>query len=286
MQKKKVIIEDTDKILEYLDGKSESIIELINKNKDCDYVLFQKYISHSDVISAGKRLGKEQSVEKNYLYYLSNDKMLEMEKSQEMESAKQSNIGMPAEFYKTLEIPMLKRRDGQQSTQHEHPLINNYADVYLVNDTLRYFCIEYTEKVFEKLGKSVNWNFDKYKYTLDSGDFTPIKISYAIHGLGIESDTFFHVLRRNIFKTDSFMCLVKINLDTHKKELYIMLEKNPIFFTIIGETNKTWEEYLKLKNIKDIQKLTIQEKLAEGNDEKTSYINDGFIISIHYVWLR
>ena len=35
MQKKKVIIEDTDKILEYLDGKSESIIELINKNKDC-----------------------------------------------------------------------------------------------------------------------------------------------------------------------------------------------------------------------------------------------------------
>lgn len=269
MQKKKVIIEDTDKILEYLDGKSDSIIELINKNKDCDYVLFQKYISHSDVISAGKRLGKEQSVEKNYLYYLSNDKMLEMEKSQEMESAKQSNIGMPAEFYKTLEIPMLKRRDGQQSTQHEHPLINNYADVYLVNDTLRYFCIEYTEKVFEKLGKSVNWNFDKYKYTLDSGDFTPIKISYAIHGLGIESDTFFHVLRRNIFKTDSFMCLVKINLDTHKKELYIMLEKNPIFFTIIGETNKTWEKYLKLKNIKDIQKLTIQEKLAEGNDEKT-----------------
>lgn len=65
------------------------------------------------------------------------------------------------------------------------------------------------------------------------------------------------------------MCLVKINLDTHKKELYIMLEKNPIFFTIIGETNKTWEKYLKLKNIKDIQKLTIQEKLAEGNDEKT-----------------
>ena len=258
MQKKKVIIEDTDKILEYLDGKSESIIELINKNKDCDYVLFQKYISHSDVISAGKRLGKEQSVEKNYLYYLSNDKMLEMEKSQEMESAKQSNIGMPAEFYKKLEIPMLKRRDGQQSTQHEHPLINNYADVYLVNDTLRYFCIEYTEKVFEKLGKSVNWNFDKYKYTLDSGDFTPIKISYAIHGLGIESDAFFHVLRRNIFKTDSFMCLVKINLDMHKKELYIMLEKNPIFFTIIGETNKTWEKYLKLKNIKDLQKLTIQ----------------------------
>ncbi len=268
MQKKKVIIEDTNKIIEYLDGKSESIVKLIKDNMDCEYTLFQKYISHSDVISAGKRLGKDQSVEKNYLYYLTNEKMLDMEKNQEMESAKQSNIGMPTEFYQKLELPILKRREGQQTTQHEHPSINDYADVYLVNDTLKYFDIEYTKKVFEKLNKDVNWDYDKYKTDLADGNFTPIKLSYAIHGLGIESDSFFHALRRNIFKTDSFICLIKMNIDTHKKELYILLEKNPIFFTIIGETNQLWEKYLELKNIKDLNKLTIEEKLTQENDEK------------------
>lgn len=268
MQKKKVIIEDTNKIIEYLNDKSESMVKLIKNNTDCVYTLFQKYISHSDVISAGKRLGKDQSVEKNYLYYLSNEKMLDMEKDKEMESAKQSNIGMPIEFYQKLEIPILKRREGQQTTQHEHPSINDYASVYLVNDTLKYFDIEYTKKVFEKLNKNVNWNYDKYKINLSDGDFTPIELSYAIHGLGIESDLIFHKLRRNIFKTDSFICLIKINIDTHKKELFILLEKNPIFFTIIGETNQLWEKYLELKNIKELNKLTIEEKLSQENDEK------------------
>lgn len=268
MQKKKVIIEDVDKIIEYLEGKSDSIIELIKNNRDCEYTLFQKYITHSDLITAGKRNGKDQSVDRNYLYYLSNDKMLEMEQTQKMESAKQSNIGMPKEFYKKLEMPILKRRKGQQHTQHKHPCINDYADVYLVNDTLKYFNIEYTKKVFQKLRKKVDWSFAQLNFTLNDGDFTPIKISYAIHGLGIKSDTCFHKLRMNIFKGDSFICLVKRNIDTHKKELYILLEKNPIFFTIIGETNYLWERYLQLKNIKDLNKLTIEEKLLHKTDEK------------------
>lgn len=268
MQKKKVIIEDVDKIIEYLEGKSDSIIELIKNNRDCEYTLFQKYITHSDLITAGKRNGKDQSVDRNYLYYLSNDKMLEMEQTQKMESAKQSNIGMPKEFYKKLEMPILKRRKGQQHTQHKHPCINDYADVYLVNDTLKYFNIEYTKKVFQKLRKKVDWSFAQLNFTLNDGDFTPIKISYAIHGLGIKSDTYFHKLRMNIFKGDSFICLVKRNIDTHKKELYILLEKNPIFFTIIGETNYLWERYLQLKNIKDLNKLTIEEKLLHKTDEK------------------
>ena len=269
MQKKKVIIQELDKIVEYLDGKSESIISMIKSNPNYSYTLFQKYISHSDLVSVGKRLGKEQSVEKNYLYYLTNEKMLEMEQESEMESAKQSNIGMPTEFYETLDMPKLERRVGIQTTQHEHPELNNYADVYLVNDTMKYFSIEYTKKVFEKLGKEVNWDFDKYVINLANTEFTPIKISYAIHGLGVEADTEFHKLRRNIFKTDSFICLVKENIDTHKKELYILLEKNPIFFTIIGESNKAWENYLNLKNIKDLQKLTIQDNLSKEDVEKS-----------------
>lgn len=162
MKNKKVVIEDVDKIKEYLDGKSNSILNLINNNKTCNYTLFQKYITHSDIITAGKRLGN-QSVDKNYLYYLSNEKMLEIEKTQEMESAKQSNIGMPKEFYETLEIPFLERRKGQQTTHHTHYILNDFADVYLVNDSVEYFDIEFTKKVFEKLNKNVPWDFDKYK---------------------------------------------------------------------------------------------------------------------------
>lgn len=268
MQRKKIIIENTSEIIEYLDGKSESIIKLIKDNNNCTYTLFQKYISHSDIISSGKRTGKEQSVDKNYLYYLSNEKMEKMQQVQKMESAKQSNIGMPYEFFQKLDIPLLKRRKGHQESQHSHPLINDYAAVFLVNDTLNYFNIDYTKLVFEKLNKNVNWDFQKYKINF-SGEFTKIKLSYAIHGLGIESDEIFHKLRRNIFKTDSFMCLIKVNNFTHEKELYILLEKNPIFFTIIGESNSTWQNYLELKNIKDLQKASMSENVSSNVVEKT-----------------
>lgn len=276
MQKKKVIIEDINKIYEYLEGRSDSIINMMNQNKECEYILFQKYISHSDLISSGKRLGKDQSVEKNYLYYISNEKMLEMynlsqanEDIPTMESAKQSNIGMPKEFYEKLEIPILKRREGHQTQQHEHIKLTDYAKVFLVNDTLKYFNIDYTKLVFEKLNKNVDWNADNYRINLSNQEFTPIEITYAIHGLGTKEDVEFHKLRRNIFKTDSFICLVKINIDTHEKELYIMLEKNPIFFTIIGQTNSQWENYLKIKNIKDLQKLVLKEKLTDEEEIKS-----------------
>ena len=269
MQRKKVIITEPDKIIEYLEGKSDSIVKMIQNNIACNYVLFQKYLSHSDLIAAGKRLGKDQSVEKNYLYYLTNEAMHEMEKHQEMESAKQSNIGMASEFFDALNAPKLERRDGAQTTEHEHPSLNDYADVYLVNDTLKYFDINYTKLVFEKLNKEVNWNYEKYKVKLTDTEFTPIQISYAIHGLGIEENEEFHKLRRSMFKGDSFMCLIKQDITNDKYELYILLEKNPIFFTIIGEGNKAWEKYLTLKNIKDLQKLVRQDQLTKEDSEKS-----------------
>lgn len=70
MQRKKVIITEPDKIIEYLEGKSDSIVKMIQNNIACNYVLFQKYLSHSDLIAAGKRLGKDQSVEKKLFVLL------------------------------------------------------------------------------------------------------------------------------------------------------------------------------------------------------------------------
>jgi len=79
MQKKKVIINEIDKIIEYLETRSNSMVTLIKNDPNSEYTLFQKYITHSDLISSGKRKGNE-SVESNYLYYLSNSEMHEMDK--------------------------------------------------------------------------------------------------------------------------------------------------------------------------------------------------------------
>ena len=58
------------------------------------------------------------------------------------------NSVLPSDFYEFIGMPQLQRREGAQTTQHEHPIVNNYADVYLVNDTLEYFDISYTYYYF------------------------------------------------------------------------------------------------------------------------------------------
>lgn len=109
-----------------------------------------KSITHSDLLNSGKRNGPNESIDKNYLYYLSLSEMKEIEqvRKKEFENAKQSNIFVPSDFYEFIGMPQLQRREGAQTTQHEHPIVNNYADVYLVNDTLKYFDIDYTKKIF------------------------------------------------------------------------------------------------------------------------------------------
>ena len=48
-----------------------------------------------------------------------------------------------------------------------------------------------------------------------------------------------------------------------------MLEKNPSFFTLIGEGNKSWEKYLEQNNKQELFELLRQDKLNAGEIEKT-----------------
>ena len=48
-----------------------------------------------------------------------------------------------------------------------------------------------------------------------------------------------------------------------------MLEKNPKFFTLIGEGNKSWEKYLQLNGKEQLYELLKKEKLSSGELEKT-----------------
>ena len=258
------LVYNTDKIREYLMYKSDTMSDYLTKNQDDEFILLVKQISHSDLTSAGKRTKIEQPFSKNYLYYLTADEMEEMDRidNRPFVTAHQSNIGVP----KNIIYDFLSVSDPDESGD-EHFKINDYCEVFLVNDTLKYFTIDYSFKIFEKLNKVPNWNKDEFRIKLQ-GDFTPIDLSIAAHGIGVSANLEFDKLRRSIFKSDTMMLL--LSKDKYNKlKMFIMFEKNPSFFTLIGEGNKSWEKYLEQNNKQEMFELLKQDKLSVGEYEKT-----------------
>ena len=257
-------VSNIHKIREYLQYKSDSITDYITKNQKDDFLLLVKQISHSDLTTSGKRTKNNQSFSKNYLYYLTADEMAKMDKINEKPfvTAHQSNIGVPKNIiYNFIGV------SNPDESGNEHFLLNNYCDVFLVNDTLKYFDIDYSFKIFEKLGKIPPWDKKDFKINL-IGDFTPIKLSLAAHGIGVAANKEFDKLRRNIFKSDTLIILLTKKQNGNIK-MFIMLEKNPSFFTLIGEGNKSWEKYLEQNNKQELYELLKQDKLSAGELEKT-----------------
>lgn len=258
------LVYNTDKIREYLMYKSDTMSDYLTKNQDDEFILLVKQISHSDLTSAGKRTKIEQPFSKNYLYYLTADEMEEMDRidNRPFVTAHQSNIGVP----KNIIYDFLSVSNPDESGD-EHFKINDYCEVFLVNDTLKYFTIDYSFKIFEKLNKVPNWNKDEFRIKLQ-GDFTPIDLSIAAHGIGVSANLEFDKLRRSIFKSDTMMLL--LSKDKYNKlKMFIMFEKNPSFFTLIGEGNKSWEKYLEQNNKQEMFELLKQDKLSAGEYEKT-----------------
>ena len=90
----------------------------------------------------------------------------------------------------------------------------------------------------------------------------------AAHGIGVSANTEFDKLRRSIFKSDTLIMLLTKNSEG-KIKIFIMFEKNPSFFTLIGEGNKSWEKYLEHNNKQELFELLKQEKLGIFDLEKT-----------------
>lgn len=263
-QKNILIFENNNDIINYLEDKSNTMFNYVSSNNNSNYTLIRKFITHSDLPTFWKRTDKTQELDRNLLYYLNSSEMSDIEsrENKKFEVAKQSNISVPSIFFEKLWITQLERRLWHQEEQHNHILINDSASVFLVNDTLEYFSFEYTLKVFEKLSKNTNWK--KSEFWLDfNWDFTEIELRHAIHWIWTSDDEVFHKLRRNIFKNDSLILLIE-ECSNWKKNLFILLDKNPKFFSIINETNKAYERYL-LKEKQISEKVTYE--LVE--DEKT-----------------
>lgn len=265
-----IYVDDRTQIGSFVQSRSSSMYGYIEKSTS-RFTLWSKTLLHSDLTNRGKRNGSKEGLEKNYLYYLSVD---EMEKIQNQfpekpfESAKQSNIGMPVQFYVDLGIPRLERRKGKQEKQHDHILVNDYADVMLVNDTLEYFTQAYTGKVLKRLSKYARLFCSKNDVCLNrESDFTDIQLTEAIHGLGTADDEEFHKLRLSMFLNDTIIFLVE-----HKRErnrLFIMLEKNPRFFTLAGEADTAWEKYILTHRRQEISEIKGSIPLDASGDEKS-----------------
>lgn len=242
--------EDIQKIQTIIE--SDFMRNYIKENKSSNYTLIYKYLTHSDIIASGKG-NEKQGIKRNYLNYLSIEVMKEMEaKGQKFETAHQACITVSDTFCQKLGMPA-----GRGAQRY----IEQYADIYLVNDTLEYFDIEYTKKVFEKLNKMPNWNFEDYKVNLDKEKgITKINLTYAAHGIGTKRDVEFHKLRRNLFRNDRIMVLIENKIDNHKN-IFILLSKNPVFYTILGIKNDKWlkiaEEDIKRKEYKLTQNKNI-----------------------------
>jgi hypothetical protein len=265
-----IFVEDKNQIESFVQSRSESMYEYMEKSPS-KFTLWYKTLMHSDLTNRGKRNGSREGFEKNYLYYLSVDEMERIQAQfpdKPFESAKQSNIGMPAAFYVDLGIPRLERRKGKQETQHEHVLVNDYSEVMLVNDTLTYFNQDYTGRVLKRLNKYARLFCSKNDISLDKeSPFTEIRLTEAIHGLGTADDEEFHKLRLSMFLNDTVIFLIE-----HKEEknnLFIMLEKNPRFFTLVGEADSAWEKYLTTQRRQEIAEIKGTTKLDAADDEKS-----------------
>ena len=262
-----MIIYEKKSVSNFLESKSQVLYEYI-RDKNSDFVLYFKYLNHSDLPTFGKAT-KKDSHDDNLLYYLKTDEMLNIEKnsSKPFETAHQSNISLPKSFWN--DLGMIDPRETVNNPNYEKR-INAHADVFLVNDGLEFFSRKYTEKVFQKLNKNIGdrrkskWQRENIDINIGDDKFKAINLTQAVHGIGIKEDTDFHKLRHHMFKNDILILLIE--KVTTKNNLFILPVKNPLFYSIIGEFNQAWLKY----EYKENERIIAEAKLSEV-DFKDSY---------------
>lgn len=262
------ILDERDKIEEFILKISTDTYEYVHEKKESSFVLFYKYLTHSDLATFGKAT-EVNSHDKNLLYYIGQDEMADIEKKtgKPFQTTHQSCIGLKAKFYELVNLPNPRDVDPY--------LINDYINVYLVNKSVEYFSSDYTQQIFNKLGKKIStsrqkeWRFDRLDLNLSEGQFTPIELHCAVHGLGMKADKEFHKLRHHMFKGDTFILLVELT-PSGEDNMFVLLEKNPIFFSILGETNKSYEDYQVGLRKRLIEKITAKENAVDDLSEEVT----------------
>lgn len=258
-----IYTDDRDTIVNFVGYRSDSFYRYLqSKRVGTYYSMWYKSLTHSDLTTRGKRTNSSDGFERNLLYYLSISDMNNLQRDfpeKRFECAKQSNIGMPEDFYHDLGIPRIQRRKGQQTEKHNWVSLNEYMDVFLVNDTLKYFNMEYSEKTMRLLGKEMPERWKSADIRLNLGDiFTEIELHEAVHGLGVEADSVFHALRLTMFLNDTIIFVMEHSCERPK--LFIMLEKNAVFYYLHGIKNKKWSDDERIRRYQE--RVMIKEGLS------------------------
>ena len=243
--------------------RSESMHKYIMNRKEAAYfTMWYKTLTHSDLTTRGKRTNASDGFDKNLLYYLSVEDMQNLKRDfpdKKFECAKQSNIGMPKDFYKDIDVPDPRECKNHPMAQNGKIKINDYTDVLLVNDTLDYFTLSYSERIMNILGKKMPEKWKNTQVCIDKENpFTRIALHEAVHGLGVEADSVFHALRLTMFLNDTVIFIMEHDVSNSK--LFIMLEKNAMFYYLMGLKDKKWSENERIRRYQE--RIMIKEGLT------------------------
>lgn len=239
-----------EEIKTFLANKSRSIIKYISEHPDSKFEVFYKYVKHADLSGRGKaRKGDE--IKKNILNYMTLSDMQRKRDARRLQVAAQTNIRISRECLDALNISYTYK--GQLSD----------IKWFVVNDTLDYFNYEYTKRVCDVLQKDCS-KFENVCFNKSNNDFTSVVISKASHGIGGKKDIEFNNLRCSIFNNDKIYLLIE-HTDTDLN-VFILLEKAPVFFNIIGVCSESWRKYLELvNNQEDADASKITSEFGEKN---------------------
>jgi len=272
-----LILEEESTIEDFVGVFSNKMYDyILEHSANSKFILFYKNLTHSDLPTFGKAT-LTNSHDKNLLYYIKTEDMLRIEQNtgKNFQTAHQSNIGLTKELYDLVGLPQPRESDIYS--------INDYMNVYIVNDNMKYFTSYYTNIIFRALGKVISsrsrsWNLREQDVVLSDGDFTPIDLHVAVHGIGIKQDTDFHKIRHHLFKGDTLVLLFELPNDVYdedehtfvfnfgKANMFVMFEKNPVFFSLIGECNDDYARYQERTRSRVINQVTSRERTIDPSE--------------------
>lgn len=227
------IIDNIEEIKRYLNIGNYIPNDVLTN--DVRFILFRKYLTHSDLVNIGKGNFYENGYQKRYILYYDNIKELE-KYTTKLPIAKQSNITLPSEFYDVI------MKESLEYIGRWRNIASKYT--CLIPKSIKAdFNLEDIDKISKKNGKNSYKNADRKfseleNYSIDYNDnFLMIdRVSIAAHGIGVKSDKALYGLRSLMFKGDVLNILV--NLDD--RILYIVPERNERYYFEVGKINKDY----------------------------------------------
>ncbi len=264
MASKMTVVSNKEKIINVLETKSQVLTQYLSNNENSEFILYYKYLTHSDLPTFGKATRVDRHCD-NLLYYITTEEIeaIEQREGKPFATAHQSNITLPVSFWENLGMENPRNTVNWDVNDKR---INKYADVLLVNENIEYFSCKYTKELFSKLGKQVSsrsarfWVDNDIDLNLSSDDYTHLQLTQAVHGLGISEDVEFSKLRHHMFKNDMLFLLIEKSIEGTK--LFVLPIKNPKFFTLVGLSNTAWEQYQHRENEK-AQKAAVDKEIMD-----------------------